>query len=320
MQVARDLRFELRVLFRLRKALLLTLGLTTTLAGLSGFWITRRGLRPLGDLAEQADGIEPESLSKRLDVSGHPKEFLPLSDALNRTLARLESAFGRLGTLNADMAHELRTPVHSLKLETEQLLSQPGFAEVTQDRLVSMMETLDHMGLLIEQMLFLARAEDPATVIDRARIDALAFIEGVRDAFEPLAEEARVSLLVDVADNLSIIGDRTLLKRALHNLLANAIRHSHEGQSVVIRAMIHEGVAVLEIIDRGEGIPESHLAQLGERYIRPDASRSRRTGGAGLGLAIVQSIVRLHAGSMRITSHLSEGTTVRLELPQGSNE
>jgi two-component system heavy metal sensor histidine kinase CusS len=182
-----------------------------------------------------------------------------------------------------------------------------------------MMETLDHMAALIEQMLFLARAEDPATLIDLSEIEIGAFLGSVKDAFEPLAEEANVTLKVQAPADLVLVGDRTLLRRALHNLLANSVRHSASGQTVILQGRLEEEASILEVIDQGEGISETHLEKLGQRFLRPDPSRSRSTGGAGLGLAIVQSIARLHGGSLNISSNSGTGTTVQLRFPKASH-
>ena len=315
-QAVKDLGHRERLLARYREFLALNAALVATLAALAGWFIARRGLAPLDRLARAVAGIRPETLTARLSAAEAPLELQDLTASLNALLTRLESAFTRLGALNADMAHELRTPLHALRLEAEGLLGQRDLPESAGERLGAMMETLGHLGDMIEQMLFLARTEDPATVLDRGRLPAADLLARVRGPFEPLAEERGVALAVEAPPELAVTGDPILLRRALHNLLANALRHAPPGSVVTLAALaLPEGLA-LEVRDEGEGIPPEAVAQLGQRFLRPDPSRSRGSGGAGLGLAIVQGIARLHGGRLEVARREPRGTLARLVLPQ----
>jgi len=315
-QVARDFSPEDRRLRQFQEAAVMRLVITSLAAALVGLAIARNGLAPLRHLAAQAERIHPEALAARLQLEDPPAELAPLVGALNQSLARLETAFTRLSALNADMAHELRTPVHSLRLETERILSQPDLSPATEDSLDGMMETLDHMAAMIGQMLFLARTEDPSTVIERAELGVRELLLSVREPFESLAEEGGIQLAVAADGGLRLRGDAILLRRALHNLVDNAIRHAPAGSVVALEAQATPRALLLDVRDQGEGIPPAFLGTLGQRFIRPDASRSRKTGGAGLGLAIVQGIVKLHGGSLEIRSRAGEGTRVRLSFPR----
>jgi two-component system heavy metal sensor histidine kinase CusS len=314
-QVARDFSREDRRLKQFRDAAAMRLVLTSLAAALVGLAIARNGLAPLRHLALQAQRIHPEALAARLKLEDTPVELVPLVEALNQSLSRLEAAFARLSALNADMAHELRTPIHSLRLETERILSQPGLPPATEDSLAGMMETLDHMAAMIGQMLFLARTEDPSTVIEHLELGVRDLLLSAREPFEWLAEEGGIRLEVAADEPLRLRGDATLLRRALHNLVDNAIRHAPSGSRIDLEAEPGAAGVTLVVRDQGEGIPAAFLTSLGQRFIRPDASRSRRTGGAGLGLAIVQSIVKLHGGQLEIRSQADRGTEVRMHFP-----
>ena len=315
-QAAKDLGYRERLLERYRTFLALNAAGVAALAALAGWIIARRGLAPLDRLAQRVGEIRPETLTGRLAAEQAPRELRALTTSLNATLARLEEAFTRLGSLNADMAHELRTPIHALRLEVEGLLAQPDLPEAAGDRLSSMMETLGHLGDMIEQMLFLARTEDPATVLESLSLPAADLLARVRAPFEPLAEERQVPLEVDAPPDLTVTGDPTLLWRALHNLLANALRHAPAGTPVRLSARaVPEGVA-LEVTDHGPGIPPEIIARIGQRFLRPDPSRSRGSGGAGLGLAIVQGIARLHGGRLEVLRREGGGTLARLMVPR----
>jgi two-component system heavy metal sensor histidine kinase CusS len=315
-QVIRNFNPEDRRLLRFRRTLFLTLGLTSVAAALVGFALARKGLAPLKHLADQAKNIHPEALSTRLQLEIVPLELRPLIEALNHSLSRLESAFQRLSTLNADMAHELRTPLHSLRLEAERILSLPDLSETTEDSLVGMMETLDHMGVMIGQMLFLARNEDPSTVIEPVELNALDLLMSVKEPFESLAEEKSLRIEVSAAADLHLRGDATLLRRAFHNLVDNAIRYAPVGSCVSLEARELPTGLALEVLDHGEGMSAEFQSSIGQRFIRPDRSRSRITGGTGLGLAIVQSIAKLHGAVLEIESHPAETTRIRLLFPR----
>ncbi len=313
-QAAKDLHHRERLLGRYREFLALNAALVAVLSALAGWLIARRGLAPLERLSRAVSGIRPETLTARLSAAEAPLELQDLTASLNGVLERLEAAFTRLGTLNADMAHELRTPIHALRLEVEGLLARPQAA--AEERLASMMETLVHLGDMIEQMLFLARTEDPATHLKLERLEAAHLLEKARGPFGPLAEERDVTLAVAAPPDLAVTGDPTLLRRALHNLLANALRHAPAGSAVGLAAReVADGVA-LEVSDQGEGIPPEALARLGQRFLRPDPSRSRGSGGAGLGLAIVQGIARMHGGRLEVVRLEPAGTLARLVVPR----
>lgn len=313
-QVARLHDTEDALLRGFLKSLIAVLGTIPILATLGGFVLVRQALKPLHELARRTVGIRPDNLAMRLDPSHFPRELAPMAEALNHTIAGLESSFTRLGEMNGDLAHELRTPVHALRLDLEHLLSRPHAPEL-EEPLTGMMETLDHMAAVIEQMLFLARSEDPATRIERLPLDVHQLLHGAIAPFGSLAEEDQVELQVEIRGDPMLMGEATLIRRALHNLLANALRHSSPGDKVLLRAWAGTQGTILEVEDEGEGIQEELLRHLGQRFMRPDGSRSRKTGGAGLGLAIVQGIARMHGGTLEIQRLPGRGTSARLILP-----
>jgi two-component system heavy metal sensor histidine kinase CusS len=315
-QLSRDLKPEENLLKRFFHSLLLVLVAAPILGGGLGHGLVKLGLHPLRYLERAAGNLRPENLGVRIDTSQLPSEMIPLSEALNHSIGRLEGAFRRLGELNSDLAHELRTPIHSLRLEAEGILENGGLSDATEEQVVGMMDTLDHMAALIEQMLFLARWEDPATEVEMSTLSVTRLLEAVREPFEPLAEESQITVHVEAEAGLEVTGNSTLLRRALHNLLANAIRHSPIGGTVTLCARQDEEGFSLSVQDHGEGIPPGFLATLGQRFARTDQSRSRKRGGAGLGLAIVQGIARIHGASLRIQSEEGVGTVAQITFPR----
>ncbi len=310
-----DIRHENRLLKKSRDLLYSALGAAALLAALVAVVLTRRGLAPVQYLADHAEGIRPGALHLDLDPGELPKELQPLAINLKGALARLDEAFARLTSLNADVAHELRTPLHGMRLEVEGLLRNGLTPEARSETLEGLLEALDHLGSTLDQMLFLARAEDPAMALEVGEHPAAGLLRAALGPFDSLAEEKDVTLEVQAPEDLRVRVDEKLARRALHNLLANALRHAPPGSTVTLRALGEGSSVILQVGDTGEGIPQAYLAKLGQRFLRPDLSRSRASGGAGLGLAIVSSILRLHGGALEIQSAPGQGTLARLRFP-----
>lgn len=315
--VARDLRHELRLLRQFRKALILTVLLGASVAFLLGLTLARRGLQPLNAFAERAGAIGPENLHLRVEPGLVPSELIGLAGALNRTLARLEKAFTRVSALNADLAHELRTPLQALRLEMESLASLAGDGHRLdlEDRLGDMTANLDQVLALSEQMLFLAKAEDPATRIERVSLDPVPFIEEALAPFEALAVERGVSIRTHVDPKDRLFAEPILATRAVRNIVSNALRHSPSGSTLFVGLEKEGDNLVLRVSDEGPGMSPDLLSRIGQRFIRPDQARVHDVGGSGLGLAIVKGIMALHGGKLSLQSTPGLGTQAQLRFP-----
>ena len=285
------------------------------LAAMLGWLAARKGLAPLRTVTATASRLSAERLGERLSVRDAPPEMRALVEAFNGMLERLETAFRRLGDFSADIAHELRTPVSNLMTETQVALSRSRGADDYREVLHSNLEEFDRLARMISDMLFLAKADNgllprPAETVD-LHDEARALLE----FYDALAEENGIRLTLE--GTASATGDRLMLRRALSNLLSNAIRHTPRGGEIGISIEASEGTAkpvAIEVRNPGEPIPPDRLPLLFERFYRLDPSRARTGDGAGLGLAITRSIVDAHGGSIGITS--TDGwTTVRIELP-----
>lgn len=312
--MARNRSHELEAMRRLGWTATWILLCTPLASALLAFLSVRSGLAPLRRLASATEAIEADTLGTRMPLADLPRELRPLAQALNDAFERLERCFIRQGELNSDMAHELRTPLHGLRLEAEGLLQRPGLTSEAQDTLGGILEILDHLARVVDQMLFLARAGDPSTVIHPQPVDADQLLRGLADAFEALAEERGIGIHIDAHPGLRAAADPTLLRRAVYNLVANALAYTPAGTHLVLSARgVSEGIE-LTILDEGPGLPEDVLRRLGERFVRPDLSRTRASGGAGLGLAIVKEIVKLHRGRLTFENR-SPGLAASITLP-----
>lgn len=315
-QVARDMHTDEVVLAQFRKLLRWAIAITPVLGALMSYALVKTGLQPLKALVKGARSVGPENLGYRINAAALPMELDPLSQELNRTFQRLEEGFERLGALNGDLAHELRTPLHSLRLELERLLDHGGLPAELEESLAEMTETGAHMAALIEQMLFLARVEDPSQHLDAQAIDVGQLLEQARAPFLALAEEKEVRIALQLTGRPSLSGDPTLLRRALHNLLANALRHSPAGGSITLRAQGDAHGTMLEVTDQGPGLPAQVKARLGQRFLRAEQARDKQSGGSGLGLAIVQGIAKLHDAQLSFAEGNPSGCRAMITFPR----
>jgi two-component system heavy metal sensor histidine kinase CusS len=316
LQVAFDRTYEEALLEGYRRNLGAVLAVALLACILVGYRIARRGLRPLADMARTAGRIRATTLHERMPAGGMPAELLVLAGTFNEMLDRLELSFRRLGQFSADIAHELRTPVNNLRGQAEVALGQSRSAEEYRDTLASCLEECDRLGRLIDSLLFLARAEDPQTRIVQERVDLARELAGVRDYYEAAAEEAGARLVV-VAGAVTADLDRTLLQRAVGNLVANALAHTPRGGTVTLAARAEGGGVVVEVADTGSGIPAEHLPHVFDRFYRADQARTGSVAHVGLGLSIVKGIAVLHRGSVTIHSTPGQGTRVTLVFPAG---
>jgi two-component system heavy metal sensor histidine kinase CusS len=282
----------------------------------AGYQIARRGIRPVKEMATTARHISSTNLRERILPEGYPVELASLADTFNKMLDRLEESFERISRFSADIAHDLRTPVNNIRGEAEVALARARTVDEYRDVLGSCLEEGVRLSDLIGDLLFLARAESPLTHLNRAPVDVGQLLSGVREYYEASAVEVGISLTTALAAEPVIAElDRTLIQRAVGNLIANAVAHTPPGGAVVLRANADVAAIRIEISDTGDGIPHEALPRVFDRFYRVDTSRSQASGGTGLGLAIVQSIMVLHGGRAEIASQLGHGTQVTLHIP-----
>jgi two-component system heavy metal sensor histidine kinase CusS len=290
--------------YRLR--LYLAVGLGAALAFALGLLLLRRGLLPLRQLSESVRGIDLRSLDKRLETRGIPAEFHEPVQALNAMLARLEESFQRLSQFSADLAHEIRTPLHNLLGSNGLALNQPRSTAEYQEVLASNMEEFERLTRMAENLMFLARAEQAERALQLRQLELASVGEELCDYFEALADDREIRLENALCGQL--LADQQLLQRALGNLLANAVRHADPGSSISLRRVDTPGLCWLQVHNQGPPIAPQHLGKVFDRFYRVDPSRAEPGDSGGLGLAIVRSIMLLHGGQVRVSS--DEGGTL----------
>ena len=300
-------REQMLASYRLR--LYLAVGLGALLAFALGLVLLRRGLQPLRQLSAAVRGIDLRSLDQRLPASGTPAELLEPVQALNGMLARLDDSVQRLSQFSADLAHEIRTPLHTLLASNGQALNHPRSTAEYQELLASNMEEFERLKRMAENLMFLARAEQAERALDLQTLDLHSVGSELCDYFEALADDRQLHLENQLHGEL--LADQQLLQRALGNLLANAVRHADEGTLISLRRRDEPGVCWLQVHNHGPVIAPEHLGKLFDRFYRVDPSRAQPGDSGGLGLAIVQSIMQLHGGRVRVSSDVT-GTVFEL--------
>lgn len=275
-----------------------------------GWVAARRGLAPVREMADVAKGISVSHLGDRLSPDTVPLELINLAIAFNEMLARLEDSFRRLSDFSSDLAHELRTPISNLMTQTQVAVSKERPADEYREVMYSNLEEFERLARMIADMLFLAKADNGLIMPSSEMVVLPTEVHELFSFYEAFAEEQEVSLVL-VGTGI-VQGDRLMLRRALSNLLSNAIRHTprHAAVKVIIKPEESNKIR-LTFENPGESIPQEHLPRLFDRFYRVDSSRQKTSDGAGLGLAITKSIVEAHQGTIQA---FSENGMTRFEI------
>ncbi len=304
--VAMSIDHHVAFLDTFRRNLWISVAAGALLTALLGWVAARRGLTPVREMTDVARRISASRLHDRLRTETLPAELTDLAIAFNEMLARLEDSFRRLSDFSSDLAHEFKTPLSNVMTQTEVALSRSRSADEYKEVLYSSLEECDRLARTVSDMLFLAKADHGQVVPSVERIDLAKEVRELFEFYDAFVEERRVGL--DCAGEGGVDGDRLMLRRALGNLLSNAIAHTPPGGRVTVSIGARdEGRVGVRIDNSGETIPAEHLPRLFDRFYRVDPARQRSSGGAGLGLAITRSIVAAHGGTISVSS--AEGLT-----------
>jgi two-component system heavy metal sensor histidine kinase CusS len=315
LQIALDLSRQREILASYREWLWAIVLASFVLCPLIGYQIARQGLRPVQYVVETAKRIGSSTLSERIHAEGYPADLADLAVTFNAMLDRLEDGFERLTRFSGDLAHELRTPVNNIRGEIEVALARTRPEHEYREVLESNLEEVVRLGELIGSLLFLARTDSADAHLDRQTVDVGELLETIRDYYGGSAEEAGVTLAIDAPAGTRATLDRSLMQRAVGNLVKNALAHTREGGSVILSANRASAELDIRVTDSGSGIPADSIPRVFDRFYRVDPARSQSSGGSGIGLSIVQGIVTLHKGKVRIASELGKGTEVTLSIP-----
>lgn len=293
----------------------LPVGLTVAaiLGGAGTYWLSRKALHRMRVLSRAAQTTSADTLDTRLSLEGPDDEIKELADAFDTMLERLKHAFERQGEFMGDVAHELRTPLATLRTNLEVVAADPDATLYDYQEMSAIAQrSLDRVQRLVDDLLLLA-TEDQLPASNEVALGPL--FQDLLDDLEPVAEERKVKLRLISDTDVVVRGDRELLTRAFGNLVENGIRYNHPDGELEV-AITRDGAwAVATISDTGVGMSPEEQARMFDRFYRADKSRSRHKGGAGLGLSIVAKIVHQHGGRVRVESTPGSGSAFTVFLP-----
>nr|WP_207199913.1 heavy metal sensor histidine kinase [Pseudomonas sp. TH43] len=270
------------------------------MASALGYWVARIGLKPLIKLSHEAQRLAPPLRAGRLRLSPLPPELEQFVDSFNSTLERVEQAYSRLESFNADVAHELRSPLTNLIGQTQVALTRGRSAEHYFEVLQSNLEELERLRSIINDMLFLASADQGNKATKLTATSMAAEVATTLEYLDFILEDAQVQ--VRVSGDAQVQIEVAHLRRALINLLSNAVQHTAPGQVIEVRIEVEEHQVSIGVANPGSPIAGEHLPRLFERFYRVDASRSNSGNNHGLGLAIVKAIALMHGGDVFVRS------------------
>lgn len=312
--IALDITEEMEFMAEFMRLLWLGMTLAALALGWLGWVAVRRGLSPLHNISAMVANVSAQQLDKPLPMECVPRELEELVSAFNKMLVQLHDSFRRLSEFSADIAHELRTPINNIMMQTQVTLSRERDSGEYHANLQSNLEELERLSRMISDMLFLATVDNSLIAPKREVIDLQAEVTKLFDFYEALAGARHIRLVQSGA--ATVRADRLMIQRALSNLLSNAIRFTPEGMAVEVTIGENTGQAMIAVANPGPEIPAEHLPRIFERLYRVDAAR--REGNAenvGLGLAITRSIVEMHGGMIGAESAKGR-TRFTITLPQ----
>lgn len=310
-------RVNERTLRNLRNFSLGALGALFVTSLVVGWVIAGRVLAPIGRITAVARDIQATNLSRRIALAGPDDELRRLADTFDAMLARLDEAFVAQRRFLADASHELRNPLAVAQMNLDVALAAPDASTETLRRAARVARrATGRMAKLVDDLLALARLEAPQALRPRRQtVDLAALVAEASDEFAAYAQVRRVAIERAGSTDVTVVGDPDALKRALANLVDNAVRVAPAGSSVRVATGREDGWAWLAVADEGPGIDAGHQARVFDRFYRVDKARSRGEGGTGLGLAIVREIAESHGGSVRLFSEPGKGSAFVVWLP-----
>ena len=302
-------------LHRLLIVLLVTVPVALMAALAGGWFLARRALRPVEAITLAAQRIAAGDLTQRLTVPPSSDEVGRLAVTFNEMIARLEASFRQIRQFTTDASHELRTPLTVMKGETELALRRPRSAEDYQRVLESSLEEIDRMTRIVDELLFLSRADLGEVKLESIPVRLDTLVEDIHRQATLLGQEQDVQVTLGTVTPATVRGDELRLRELLLNLVDNAIKYSQPGGKVEISLVTEGTIARLSVLDHGIGIPPDAQARIFDRFYRTDAARAHAKKGTGLGLSICKWIAEAHHGRIEVQSTEGEGSRFTVVLP-----
>jgi signal transduction histidine kinase len=313
--LGKDLASVRLALVELASAYLLTLPFVLIAVGAGGWWIAHRATTPLKAITRQAEKISASDLHQRLAAPISQDSIGHLTVVLNEMFDRLERSFEQVTRFTSDASHELKTPIALMRAQLETMLGSQAITPPRRELLSDLIEQCSQLSQIVDGLLFLSRADDRRLAIEQGPVDLVALVHELREDAEILAAQARLTLEFQLPAQLVVIGDARLLRRAVMNLIDNAIKYNRAGGSVVLAGSTNGENAVLTVRNTGPSIALAAREKVFERFYRSDFSHTKEKGGHGLGLSIAREIARAHRGDVSLLRSDTEWTEFSVVLP-----
>ena len=314
LQVGTSLQGVEEALHRLLLTLLVTGPLALSAALVGGWFLAGRALQPVEAITRAAQRIAAGDLTQRLSVSPSPDEIGRLAQTFNDMIARLETSFRQIQRFSADASHELRTPLTVMKGEAELALRRPRTAEDYRMVLESSLEEIDRMARIVDELLFLSRADLGEIRMEQLPVKLDVLIEDIHRQATVLGQDRDVEVIVKKMEPATVTGDELRLRELVLNLVDNAVKYSHPGGVVEIEVVRDKTVRV-SVSDKGIGIPAELQPRIFDPFYRTDEARAHAKEGTGLGLAISKWIAEAHHGRIEVQSSSGQGARFTVVLP-----
>lgn len=313
--LGKDLARVRQTIAELASAYLLTLPFVLIAVGAGGWWIAHRAATPLKAITRQAKKISAPDLHQRLAAPISQDSIGRLTVVLNEMFDRLERSFEQVTRFTSDASHELKTPIALMRAQLETMLDSKAITPRQRQLLSDLIEQCSQLSQIVDGLLFLSRADDRRLAIEQGPVDLVALVHELREDAEILAAQARLTLRCQLPAQLVVIGDARLLRRAVMNLIDNAIKYNRAAGIVVLTASTNGKNAVLAVRNTGPSIALAAREKVFERFYRSDFSHSKEKGGHGLGLSIAREIARAHRGDVSLLRSDTEWTEFCVVLP-----
>jgi len=300
---------------RLLLVLLVSMPIVVAVSLAGGWFMAGRALRPVDAITLAAQRIAGGDLTQRLTVPAAADEIGRLTKTFNDMIDRLETSFRQIRQFSSDASHELRTPLTVMKGETELVLRRPRETQDYKVVLESNLEEIDRMTRIVDELLFLSRADMGEVKMDRLPVSLDTLIEDLHRQASLLGHEREIQVVLQSTAPAVVLGDELRLRELFLNLLDNAVKYSHSSGTVDVALAIEHTQARVSVTDRGIGIAQEDQSRIFDRFYRTDNARTHTKKGTGLGLAICAWIVESHHGKLKVQSKIGEGSTFTVILP-----
>ncbi len=285
----------------------------TFILGLILSWILSKQLsKPLVKIKEIANTMRMGNLNIRSNIKSNTTEIQELSNSINYLAETLQQQEALRKRLTSDMAHEIRTPITTLKTHVEAIID--GIWEPTEERLQVFYEELERLTNLVNNLRNISKLEKAETFVNKTNLNITKEIEKVVETFNPLYKKSGFKIVTKLDKDVYGFIDKDKLKQIMHNLLSNSYKYLNEDGLVKVSLSKEEDKIFIKVEDNGEGIPKEDLPHIFERFYRSDISRNKITGGTGLGLTITKTLVEAHGGHIRVESKMGVGTKFIIEI------